>query len=75
MNYEIRIEWDAEADVWYVVDSNVPGLATEAPTIEAMLARLEVMVPELLEESGICTAEEIPFSLLAQRQVVAHRLH
>ncbi len=47
---ELRIEcrWDDEARVWYVEESNVPGLAAEAPTVEALDALLDVRVPELL---------------------------
>ena len=52
MYYEIRVEWDAEAGVWYVEDSNVPGLVGEAATLEAMMALLQVRVLEMLEESG-----------------------
>jgi Domain of unknown function (DUF1902) len=49
MNFKINVQWDDEARVWYVEDSNVPGLVAEAPTVEAMQALLHVRVPELLE--------------------------
>ncbi|HEY3653971.1 MAG TPA: DUF1902 domain-containing protein [Steroidobacteraceae bacterium] len=49
MNFKIDVHWDDEARVWYVEDSNVPGLAAEASTVEAMQALLRVRVPELLE--------------------------
>lgn len=49
MNFKINVQWDDEARVWYVEDSNVPGLVAEAPTVEAMQALLRVRVPELLE--------------------------
>jgi hypothetical protein len=49
MNFKIDVQWDDEAGVWYVDDSNVPGLVAEAPTVEAMEALLLVRVPELLE--------------------------
>ena len=42
MYYEIRVEWDAEAGVWYIEDSNVAGLVGEAATLEAMMALLQV---------------------------------
>ncbi|RPJ10181.1 MAG: DUF1902 domain-containing protein, partial [Deltaproteobacteria bacterium] len=32
--------------------SNVPGLVGEAATLEAMMALLQVRVPEMLEENG-----------------------
>lgn len=34
--YTVTCEWDSEVSVWYVSESNVPGLATEAATLEAM---------------------------------------
>jgi hypothetical protein len=44
MNYEIRIDWDDEAQVWFVEESNVPGLVGESPTLEAMMALLRARV-------------------------------
>ncbi|MGC8905503.1 DUF1902 domain-containing protein [Thermus sp.] len=44
--------WDEGAGVWVAESEDVPGLATEAPTLEELLAKLAVMVPELLEENG-----------------------
>jgi len=49
MAFTVRCEWDADANVWYVEDSDVPGLAAEAPTIEAMEQLLTRRVPELLK--------------------------
>ncbi len=46
--FNVTIEWDAEASVWYVDDSDVPGLVAEAPTVEAMRDKLSVLVPELV---------------------------
>ena len=44
----VRAEWDEEAQVWVATSDDVPGLATEADTMEALCAKLEIMVPELL---------------------------
>ncbi len=75
MRYDVHVEWDSEAEVWYVTESNVPGLSTEAPTLDAMLAKLEVMVPEMLEENGFHVAPHVPFYLLAQRHGHANQSH
>lgn len=70
----VRAEWDAEAGVWVATSDDVPGLATEAETIEALSAKLDVLVPELLEANGCCPAEsEVPFELLARKFSVVHR--
>lgn len=67
--YTVHCEWDAEAKVWYVADSDVPGLAAEAPTVEAMQAVLLERVPELVranvpESKAHC---EVPFELLLKK--------
>ena len=46
--FEIHAAWDDEAQVWYVVESDVPGLAAEAPTAEALVEKLRTIVPELV---------------------------
>jgi hypothetical protein len=66
MNYAIAIEWDAEAGVRYVEDSNVPGLVGEAPTLEAMMALLRVRVPEILEKRGCPRDDHIPLRLVTR---------
>lgn len=45
----VKAEWDAEAQVWYVAESDLPGLVAEAETPEALLAKVRVLVPELVE--------------------------
>lgn len=69
----IRAEWDAEANVWVATSDDVPGLATEADTIEALSAKLDVMVPELLDANGYPDGAEVSFELLARKFSVAHR--
>ena len=56
----IRVDRDEEAGVWYVAESDVPGLATEAESVEAMVEKLRVMVPELLEANGVIGDDDIP---------------
>lgn len=60
----IRCEWDDEARVWYVAESDVPGLAVEAETPEAMLRKLEAVVPELLALNGADATMDVPVTLL-----------
>ena len=69
----IRAEWDGEAHVWVATSDDVPGLATEADTLEALSTKLETMIPELLEANGYSSSAEVPFELLARRFAVTHR--
>ena len=41
---------DDEAGVWYTAETSVPGLATEAKTLERLRERLLVIIPDLLED-------------------------
>ena len=71
--YFIKAIWDEEASVWSVSESDVPGLATSAPTIEALQAKLKVMIPELLELNtpAISCKTPIPYRLQAERLACA----
>jgi predicted RNase H-like HicB family nuclease len=70
--YFVRAEWDAEAAVWVATSDDVPGLITEAETIEALDAKLKSMVPELLEANGCMPADgQVTVELLARRFSVA----
>ena len=48
---EVHAIWDADAEVWSAEAENLPGLVTEADSIDALMAKLRVMVPELLSYS------------------------
>lgn len=63
----IRAEWDPEAEVWVATSDDVPGLVAEAATLEALSAKLETLVPELLQLNDGAIDSEIPFELLARR--------
>ena len=71
----IRAEWDEEVSVWVATSDDVPGLATEADTLEALSTKLESLVPELLEANGCLNVGDIPFELLARKYYVAHGIH
>ena len=71
----IRAEWDEEASVWVATSDDVPGLVSEADTIEQLSAKLEVLIPELLDANGYPDVRDVPFELLARKISVAHRAH
>lgn len=69
--YKIQADWDPEAGVWVATSDDVPGLATEAPTVEALAEKLRTMVPELLEANQLLSGEQtdaIAFELTSHRQ-------
>ena len=71
--YIVRAHWDEDAGVWVAESDDVPGLATEAETAEALIRKLEVMIPELLEANGFGDSGPIPFQLPAERRGIASR--
>jgi predicted RNase H-like HicB family nuclease len=69
--FHVAADWDAEAGVWVATSEDVPGLATEAPTVEALTERLRILIPELLEANEILTGthpDAISFELVSHRQ-------
>jgi predicted RNase H-like HicB family nuclease len=69
----VRAEWDDEARVWVATSDDVPGLATEADTLEALAVKLGTMIPELLDANEGGERGDVPFELLARRFAVVQR--
>lgn len=68
-SYHVKAVWDPEASVWVATSQDVPGLVTEAATIEALTEKLHVMIPELLLANRISShADSISFELVSHRQ-------
>lgn len=64
---QVRAFWDAEASVWVAESADVPGLATEAPGLDSLKAKLDAMIPELLAANGRLPAEtSLRVELLAE---------
>ena len=63
----VRAEWDDEAHVWVASSDDVPGLATEAETVESLIEKLRVMIPELFEANGNPMESEEPFEIFTRR--------
>ena len=70
----IRAEWDEEALVWVATSDDVPGLATEAATLEGLIEKLRVIIPELLMANNASFEEEVPFEIFTRRFEFARRL-
>ncbi|QLE41573.1 DUF1902 domain-containing protein [Nostoc sp. C052] len=45
---KVQAFWDTDAEVWVGTSEDVPGLVTEASTIESLTEKLRKMIPELL---------------------------
>jgi Domain of unknown function (DUF1902) len=45
----IHLAYDQDAKVWYIADSDIPGLCLEADNPQALIARIEASAPEMIE--------------------------
>jgi predicted RNase H-like HicB family nuclease len=69
----VNATWDAEAKVWIAESDGVPGLATGADTLEELVEKLKIAIPELLAENGIpFEADNLPFKIEAERSEYAN---
>lgn len=69
--YFIRAEWDEEANVWVATSDDVSGLVTEDATMEGLIEKLMIIIPELLEVNGVQIGQEVPFEVMTRRFEIA----
>jgi predicted RNase H-like HicB family nuclease len=55
--YTVHCTWDADAAVWVAASDDVPGLATGADGLDALIEKLKVVIPELLEANRLLPIE------------------
>jgi predicted RNase H-like HicB family nuclease len=68
---KVEAFWDSKVLVWVATSEDVPGLVTEAETIEALTQKLRVMIPELVVINRIVPSDyvgSITFELTSHRQ-------
>jgi predicted RNase H-like HicB family nuclease len=71
--YFIRAEWDEEARIWVATSDDVPGLATEGETLEGLIEKLKVIIPDLLDANEVPLENDVPFEILTRRFETAQR--
>jgi len=52
----IKLTWDSDARVWIAESDDVPGLVLESGSFDALIERVRVTVPEMLELNGTAPA-------------------
>ncbi|KQT78333.1 DUF1902 domain-containing protein [Methylobacterium sp. Leaf466] len=58
----IRCAWDSDAGVWFVQETDIPGLMTEAPTLDALRRKLPIMIRDL---DAFASGTEVELDLIA----------
>ena len=51
MSYEIEVNWDEEAGVWFAICDNIP-IALESNSFDALIERVKVAAYEILDMNG-----------------------
>lgn len=70
MEYIVNITWDSDANVWYATSDNIPCLIMESESYDALLARVKLAAPELLELN--CPGFPLgPISFVSERREMA----
>ncbi|WP_082554942.1 DUF1902 domain-containing protein [Devosia sp. Root635] len=74
-------QWDNEAGVWVATSDDIPGLVTEAASLDELLERVLAVAPELLEdnahliEDGSHPGDLIDVCIQSQFRLDAARAH
>lgn len=69
--YRFEVAFDDEAGVWYIVESNLSGIHTEAATLDELVSNLKILVPDLLDAIAECEGEE-DGSIAVPLEVIFH---
>lgn len=48
----VTAQWDDEASMWVASSDDIPGLTTEASTLDGLLARVLAVAPELMSDNA-----------------------
>ena len=70
--WTIRAEYDPEAAVWWAADSDIPGLAADAATLDELAAKVGAMLPDLLTVHADQLADASRRSGPHRLRVIAH---
>lgn len=65
----VRADWDDDARVWVASSDDLPGLNTEADTLETLRDKVLIIAGELIELGNMPSSDmaEIPIHILAEQ--------
>ena len=49
MKYKVMLTWDEEENMWVATSDDIPGLVLESNSYEALIEKVKIASPELLE--------------------------
>ena len=72
----IKVSLDSESGVYYVAESNVPGLHAEADSLDEMRDVIFLLAPDLLIANGVIEARnddyDVPLELVMRESPDSH---
>ncbi len=69
MEYTINLLWDNEAGVWVATSDDIQGLVLESNSIDALIERVKIAVPALLEINRITNNKTANLHFLSEKYV------
>jgi hypothetical protein len=68
MECKVSLTWDDEAYVWLASSADVPGLALESGSLDALMERVKFAIPDLMDIKGT----DLTIDFRAERQYQVH---
>lgn len=70
----VHATWDDEAKVWVATSKDITGLVTEADSMDALVKKLQAIIPELLDANGYPDSDgEVLFQINSELTAIAYR--
>ena len=69
MDCKVSLTWDDEAYVWLASSADVPGLALESGSLDALMERIKNAIPDLLDLKNTDLTIDFQAERLAQVHV------
>ena len=71
----VQAMWDEEAKVWVATSKDVPGLVAESESMDKLVPKLKIMIPEMLDANGYSDGDDICLDIQGEIKgiPIAHR--
>jgi hypothetical protein len=70
----VHAKWDDEVKVWVATSNDISGLVTEADSMDALVKKLQVIIPELLDANGYPDGDDkVLFQINSELTAIAYR--
>ena len=70
----VHAKWDEAAKVWVAMSKDISGLVTEADSMDALVEKLQVIIPELLDANDYPYSDEkVLFQINSELSAIAYR--